>query len=1092
MPLNVNIKRKDPKFQGDQPSWNAVVGGPSEVFTEPLKRLLFLHGLTALSSEGEEWQNWCTRPAIGAPMLYLAPILKQKYHAQIKPEVQKMLKDAVSERLPEDGLEAFIGRSKPASAGAKSLAIVAGSKDFIANCDAGDEARILLLEGAGWLPISNPTEAVAARFGSQPFRTRDPYIAGNLEPFMDEKSRQKLGVALAQSRDRIRRSKSQDAPEGFSVPVPEGLDYLPFQKGGISEVLGSGNSAIIADDMGLGKAQPLDSRILTPQGWRRMGEIQVGDMVVGSDGRPTRVEGIYPQGLKEIFRVTFNDGATTECCDEHLWQVNSSVGRRMGRPWKVQSLRDVRQSLHDAAGNRRHFIPMVSPVEMTPKDLPLDPYLLGFLLGDGCMMNHYTHFSSADADLVSAVADLVPESLQVKHIQNDDYRIGSAGPGVPNEVHRTLKSLGLTGKGSDDKFIPEIYLIGSVSQRVALLQGLLDTDGFISTDGVLQFSSNSTQLLEGVAQIVMSLGGNARHTSKITASGKTHHLLTIALSAEVVPFRIARKASRYVPRQKYKPTRAFAKVESLGLKLAQCIKVAAADHLYVTDDFIVTHNTIQGIGILNGRTANSDLAEGAADRFRAIVFCQANMRLKWVREINKWKINQGLTVGHAEGKDWPDTDVVVINYDIVKNHTDRIRDVQWDIVLADEAHNLKNPEAQRTQAILGDLLSDEGQGMIPLADKGQLVHLTGTPKPNRIAELWPLVTSTRPDIWGRGPTARQAFLNRYEPPTLIKKKMRRGNREYEIIIPMPGKPVRELELQLRLRGSGSFIRRLKRDTDLPPKFRTPIEMPFKLSKEELALLREAEADLSAIQERLLEGQGARAGRSREAREIIDVISGLSPDSPAFQEIARVRRNLGALKAPHAAEFIIDELKEDNEIAEEDRRKTVVFAHHHEVIETISRMAEEAFPGGVLVYDGGVSNKKRQDRIDKFMEDPKARLFIMSLAGATGITLTSSARMRVVEPDWSPSNMVQIEDRIWRIGQERNCDIGYLFVPNSLDVRMGLALISKMETDERSINSLSFRGMRRAEQPAKDPKETSSKETAQPSRKSENGQSEFHF
>lgn len=752
MPLSVNIKRKDPKFEGDQPTWNAVVGGPAEIFTEPLRRLLFLHGLNDLSEPGSEWQTWSSRFAVGAPMLYIAPLLKEKYRAVIKPDVQKMLKDAVTELLPEDGLEAFIGRHKPASAGALPLSVIAGSRDFIANCDADNEARILLLEGAGWLPIENPPEALSQRFGSRPYRTRDPYIAGNLEPFMDDKTRQKLGIALGQSRDRIRRSKSQEAPAGFSIPVPEGLDYLPFQKGGINEVLTSGNSAIIADDMGLGK-------------------------------------------------------------------------------------------------------------------------------------------------------------------------------------------------------------------------------------------------------------------------------------------------------------------------------------------------TIQGIGIINGRTAALDLGEGA-ERFRAIVFCQANMRLKWVREINKWKVNQGLTVGHAEGKEWPDTDVVVINYDIVKNHVDRIREVQWDVVLADEAHNLKNPEAQRTQAILGDLLADEGQGMIPLANKGQLVHLTGTPKPNRIAELWPLITSTRPDVWGRGPAARQAFLNRYEPPTLIKKKMRRGNREFEIIIPMPGKPVRELELQLRLRGSGSFIRRLKRDTDLPPKFRTPIEMPFKLSKEELQLLREAEADLTQIQERLFEGQGARAGRSREAREIIDVISGLSPDSPAFYEIARVRRNLGVLKAPHAAEFIIDELKEDAEIAEEDRRKTVVFAHHHEVIETISRMAEEAFPGGVLVYDGAVSNKKRQDRIDRFMEDPKARIFIMSLAGATGITLTSSARMRVVEPDWSPSNMVQIEDRIWRIGQEQNCDIGYLFVPNSLDVRMGLALISKMETDERSINSLSFRGMRKAE---KAPAEKPDPEMPKPAqRKPEAGQAEFMF
>ncbi|MCE6959247.1 DEAD/DEAH box helicase [Cereibacter sphaeroides] len=735
MRLSVNIKRKDPKFQGDQPSWYIVVSGPAETFTDALRRMLYLHGLNELSEQGEEHQTWSSRPAIGAPPLYLAALLRDKHRARLKPETAEMLRVSHEERLPEDGLEKFIGRSKAASPGSAPLAIVAGSVDFVANCDAVDEDREQLLAGAGWLPIVDPSETITARFGTRPYRTRDPFIASNLEPFMNPNALQRMKEGLAAAKGRIALSKTQQAPSDFAIAAPEGLDYLPFQKAGIDQVLKSRKSAIIADDMGLGK-------------------------------------------------------------------------------------------------------------------------------------------------------------------------------------------------------------------------------------------------------------------------------------------------------------------------------------------------TVQGIGILNGITANLVLDDTCTgkDRYRAIVFCQANMRLKWVREINKWKLNQGLTVGHAEGKDWPDTDVVVINYDIVKNHVDRIRATDWNLVLADEAHNLKNEEAIRTQSILGDLLTERGEGMIPLAPGGQLVHLTGTPKPNRVSELWPLLTSSRPDLWGRGPAARQAFLNRYEPPVLIKKKMRRGSREYEIIIPMPGKPVRELELQLRLRGSGSFIRRLKRDTDLPPKFRTPIEMPFKLTKEELAVLRQAEADLDEIQQRLHRGEGARIGVSQQAREIIDVISGLAPDSPQFQEIARVRRNLGVLKAPHAARFIIDELREDDELAEEDRRKTVVFAHHKEVIETIRAMAEAEIPGGVLVYDGSVANKLRQDRIDRFMEDPKARLFIMSLAGATGITLTAAARMRVVEPDWSPSNMVQIEDRIWRIGQEENCDIGYLFVPETLDSRVGMALIDKMETDERSINSLGFRGLRKKEKPAAPPRD----------------------
>ena len=463
--------------------------------------------------------------------------------------------------------------------------------------------------------------------------------------------------------------------------------------------------------------------------------------------------------------------------------------------------------------------------------------------------------------------------------------------------------------------------------------------------------------------------------------------------------------------------------------------------------------TIQGIGVLNGRP----------DAKRVIIFCQANMKLKWCREVDKWKINQDLSVSYAEGKTFPDTDIVVINYDIAQKNIDNIRAIKWDLVLTDEAHNLKNPEAQRTQAILGDLESFEGLGPIPMTPTGQLVHLTGTPKPNRVAELWPLLTSSRPDIWGRGPEARQAFLNRYEPPFLIQREVPSkfsNGKPRTIIVPLNGKPIRELELQMRMRGSGSFVRRLKRDTDLPPKMRTPIEMPFRLSKEDQDLLKQAEADLDEIHDRI-RGRRLAPGETRPAREVIDVISGMAPGSPHFSEIARVRKNLGVLKAPHAGRFIIDELHDDKELPDDLRRKTVVFAHHKEVIRKIAEMAEAEFPGGVLVYDGSSKGnaQQAQAKVDRFQENPKARLFVMSLSGATGITLTAAHRMRVVEPDWSPSNMTQIEDRIWRIGQEQPCDIGYLFVPNSLDVKMGLALHAKMETDERAINTMTFRGMK---------------------------------
>lgn len=471
--------------------------------------------------------------------------------------------------------------------------------------------------------------------------------------------------------------------------------------------------------------------------------------------------------------------------------------------------------------------------------------------------------------------------------------------------------------------------------------------------------------------------------------------------------------------------------------------------------------TVQGIGIINGRP----------DAVNILVICQANMKLKWQREINKWKINQDLDVGIAAGSTVPNSNVVVINYDICAKNEDTLRSRDWDLILTDEAHNMKNEESQRTQAILGELLEPDGKKSLPLAEGGQLVMLTGTPKPNRVSELWPILTTIAPEVFGRGPRARQIFLNRYQPPFLIKKEFQRGNRTFENIIPMNGKPVRMAELQMSMKGTGRFIRRLKsqmKDSGLPPKWRTPLDIPMRLTKEQKELLREAEADLSSILSSA-EGKPVRVGVGEEAGSVIQAISRLDPDTPQFHEMARVRRNLGLIKAEACAKFILDELAVEKDFAPEERTKTVIFAHHKDVIDIISKAAKKraqdigikpekgpVIPGEVLIYDGSSGNdKKRQAIIDRFQEDDNVRAIIISLAGATGITLTAAARMRMVEFDWSPSNMIQIEDRIWRIGQEKNVDIGYMSIPGTLDARIGDALVEKMTVNTEAIDEITL-------------------------------------
>ena len=172
------------------------------------------------------------------------------------------------------------------------------------------------------------------------------------------------------------------------------LPLYPYQMVGVL-FLAFTENALLADDMGLGKAQPLTAKILTPVGWKLMGDMQVGDEVINSRGGVSRVIGIFPQGTKDIFRVQFTDGSSTECCDDHLWLVNTAVRRRRGNPPRALALHSLRDNLRDKNGNSLHFIPLVEPVEFQEAELPLHPYLLGVLLGDGGISGKSVNLSSA-------------------------------------------------------------------------------------------------------------------------------------------------------------------------------------------------------------------------------------------------------------------------------------------------------------------------------------------------------------------------------------------------------------------------------------------------------------------------------------------------------------------------------------------------------------------------------------------------------------------------------------------------------------------------------------------------------------------------
>lgn len=337
-----------------------------------------------------------------------------------------------------------------------------------------------------------------------------------------------------------------------------------------------------------GRAQPVDTPVLTPEGFQPIGELCVGDLVIGADGTPTPVLGVYPQGRKEVFRVTTQDGASTLACGEHLWFVTTRDDRRHGKPGRVLQTRDMMGDLR-RAHYHRFELPLVGPVQMPERDVPMDPYALGLLLGDGCLTTATTpSFSTNDPDLAVACE-------------------GRGGVITAHPVSAELRVLDLAGIRSGTKFVPVEYLHNSPAVRLAVLQGLLDSDGGtvrqLGRTCRVQYTTSTARLRDDVHYLVRSLGGVA------VPCCADAHVLDIRLPAGTAPFRLRRKADAYDLTGGGRPMRFIDAIEPAGEAECVCISVAAEDSLYVTEDFLVTHNTLNDAFIILDEAQNTSMEQ---------------------------------------------------------------------------------------------------------------------------------------------------------------------------------------------------------------------------------------------------------------------------------------------------------------------------------------------------------------------------------------------------------------------------------------------------------------------------------------------------
>ena len=383
---------------------------------------------------------------------------------------------------------------------------------------------------------------------------------------------------------------------------------------------------------GGGKGLRPNALVATPYGFKPIGELRVGSIISSADGGSQSVIGVYERGEQPFYRFTFVDGASLEVDGDHIWLIRKTLSPSKKRS-RVRAGGEAVDSLSKtslmttaqivewyekklAAEPGSHItkqnllIPLCKPIQFMggfrydPRTI--EPYLLGVLLGDGCVSREVPSITCDDPEIAAKIRGLGYELSMYKHRARCPMYSFVGEPCV--RLRENLRGLGLLGKRAWEKSVPEHYLRSELEDRWELLRGLMDTDGHIDRRGGIEFVSTSEQLAKDVQWLVRSVGGKATLAQKETSftkngekcQGRTAHRLYIAHPEPARFFSLERKRARGIG-YKYNGGngsmwRRLDSVVPARPGPSVCIAVSNPDGLFVAEDFIVTHNTDGIIG----------------------------------------------------------------------------------------------------------------------------------------------------------------------------------------------------------------------------------------------------------------------------------------------------------------------------------------------------------------------------------------------------------------------------------------------------------------------------------------------------------------
>ena len=803
----------------------------------------------------------------------------------------------------------------------------------------------------------------------------------------------------------------------LTIDIPTRLPLREYQADGVAYGMEKLHF-INGDAPGLGKEQPLSSLIATPDGFVKMGNVKIGTSVFGADGNIYNVTGVFPQGKKDVYEITFNDGVVTHCGIDHLWKIRDANRRRRGNGWIIKPLSfmlkwgvlsklDNKREKSGRKAALKWEIPMCDPVKYSEKDYLIHPYLLGIMLGDGSLGNKCICISIPDTEkeILDRITYLIPEYMKFTPNRSGacpNYSLAQKYAYKNNPFMKEIRELKLDVNGSK-KFIPEIYLHGSVEQRIELLRGLMDSDGSAKKNR-LTFHSKSKSLVDSVATLVRSLGGQAI----IRIYDRTHHNKGIEyqlnIRIKICPFYLTRKIAQYNIKKENYCSRYIKSVVLKSNEECQCISVSAPDKLYLTDNYIVTHNTFQTITTIY-----------ALNAWPALIICPASLRRNWQLEWEKFVGIKAMILNDSVKKTWPTfyemgmCKVFIVNYeslkkffvqDIVKNEKGKFKlsNVKFnsnitlfDSVAIDELHKIKDPTTMVSKLVRG-----------VCAKKKVVIGLTGTPIVNKpkdlVAQL--LAIGQLEAVAGNY----KHFMNRYC-----------GG--------MAGAGATNLEeLNYKLKTT-CFFQRLKKDVlkDLPDKVHQIVYCDITTRDE----YNKASTDL--------------ANYLKENKDKTDAEVAKSMRGEVMVKIGILKQISARGKMNEVSEYI-------EEIVDADE-KVGVFLHHKE----IANFVKEKFPS-TLLYTGSQSDEEKNKAVHDFQKCKKCDIrfenhvncdhehvpsnnkiiALSTKAGGVGLTLTAASRMAVIELPWHPADCEQIESRFHRMSQKNSVQCTYFLGKDTID------------------------------------------------------------